>query len=194
LFDPPLDPGMLVKAAAAGIDIASVVAGLNQPLGPMRSPYLVQKALELATEVRSLGTSLLSAIEKGESERLALLRQTHEIALQTLVQNVRFLQWKHTQEATNALLKSRSRSRSARRTPPARPDPDGTNAPDNLSPNRSRSPRRPSTISTRPRPRHRPAGAHPDTRPAATGAGLSPSNTSAPRDQQLISTRTRTSS
>ena len=108
LFDPPLDPGMLVKAAAAGIDIASVVAGLNQPLGPMRSPYLVQKALELAGEVRSLGAALLSAIEKGEAEKLALLRQTHEIALQTLVQNVRFLQWKHAQEATNALLKSRA--------------------------------------------------------------------------------------
>jgi hypothetical protein len=108
LFDPPLDPGMLVKAAAAGIDIASVVAGLNQPLGPMRSLYLIQKALELAGEVRSLGASLLSSIEKGEAEQLALLRQNHEIAPQTLVQNVRFLQWKHAQESTNALLKSRA--------------------------------------------------------------------------------------
>lgn len=108
LFDPPLDPGMLVKAAAAGVDIASVVAGLNQPLGPMRAPYLIQKALELAGEVRSLGAALLSAIEKGESEHLASMRQTHEVALQTLVQNVRFLQWKHTQESTNALLKSRA--------------------------------------------------------------------------------------
>jgi hypothetical protein len=139
LFDPPLDPGMLVKAAAAGIDIASVVAGLNQPLGPVRSPYLVQKALELAGEVRSLGTSLLSAIEKGESEKLALLRQTHEIALQTQVQNVRFLQWKHAQEATNALLKSRASAyeryknylRLLGKTP------DGTNAPENLALNRA---------------------------------------------------------
>jgi Tc toxin complex TcA C-terminal TcB-binding domain len=139
LFDPPLDPGMLVKAAAAGIDIASVVAGLNQPLGPMRSPYLVQKALELATEVRSLGSSLLSAIEKGESERLALLRQTHEIALQTLVQNVRFLQWKHAQEATNALLKSRASAleRYKNYLRLLGQTPDGTNAPDNLSLNRS---------------------------------------------------------
>lgn len=31
LFDPPLDPGMLVKAAAAGIDVGSMVNGLNQP-------------------------------------------------------------------------------------------------------------------------------------------------------------------
>ena len=139
LFDPPLDPGMLVQAAAAGIDIASVVAGLNQPLGPMRSPFLVQKALELATEVRSLGGALLSAIEKGETEQLALLRQTHEIALQTLVQNVRFLQWKHAQEATNALLKSRAnaleRYKNYLRLLGQTPDP--TNAPDNLTLNRS---------------------------------------------------------
>jgi hypothetical protein len=99
---------MLVKAGAAGVDIASVVAGLNQPLGPMRSPYLIQKALELAGEVRALGSSLLAAIEKGEGEQLALLRQTHEVALQTLTQNVRFLQWKHAQETTDALLKTRA--------------------------------------------------------------------------------------
>src|SRR5271165_5137424 len=107
LFDPPLDPGMLVKAAAAGIDISSVVAGLNQPLGPMRAPYLVQRALELAGEVRALGASLLSAVEKGESEKLALLRQTHEVAVQTMTQNVRYLQWRHAQETTNGLLKTR---------------------------------------------------------------------------------------
>ena len=139
LFSPPLDPGMLVKAAAAGIDIASVVAGLNQPLGPVRSPYLVQKALELAGEVRSLGSALLSAIEKGEGEQLALLRQTHEIALQTLVQNVRFLQWKHAEESTNALLKSRASAleRYKNYLRLLGGSPDATNAPDNLTLNRS---------------------------------------------------------
>jgi hypothetical protein len=139
LFDPPLNPGMLVKAAAAGVDIASVVAGLNQPLGPMRAPYLIQKALELAAEVRSLGSALLSAIEKGENEQLALMRQTHEVALQTLVQNVRFLQWKHAQEATNALLKSRAtvyeRYKNYLRL--LGQTPDATNAPPTLSPDRS---------------------------------------------------------
>ena len=139
LFDPPLDPGMLVKAAAAGIDIASVVAGLNQPLGPMRSLYLIQKALELAGEVRSLGSGLLASIEKGESEQLALLRQNHEIALQTLVQNVRFLQWKHAQESTNALLKSRASAyeRYANYLRLLGQTPDADNAPENLTLDRS---------------------------------------------------------
>ena len=139
LFDPPLDPGMLVKAAASGVDISSVVAGLNQPLGPMRAPYLVQKALELAGEVRALGASLLSAIEKGEAEKLALMRQTNEIALQTLVQNVRFLQWKHAQEATNALLKTRASAyeRYGNYLRLLGLAPDGTSAPENLALDRS---------------------------------------------------------
>jgi hypothetical protein len=61
LFDPPLDPGMLVKAAA-----------------------------------------------EGDGERLALLRQGHEIQIQKMQQEVRFLQWKQAQEATESLLKSRA--------------------------------------------------------------------------------------
>jgi hypothetical protein len=108
LFDPPLDPGMLVKATAAGIDISSIVSGQNQPLGPVRSPLLIQKALEIAGEVRSLGAALLASIEKGDAEELALRRQGHEVQLQQMVQNVRFLQWKHAQEATEGLLKTRA--------------------------------------------------------------------------------------
>jgi hypothetical protein len=108
LFDPPLDPGMLVQAAAAGINIGSVVSGLNQPLGPVRSPLLIQKSLEIAAEVRSLGGALLAALEKGDAEQLALLRQGHEIKLQQMIQESRFLQWRHAQEATNGLLKTRA--------------------------------------------------------------------------------------
>jgi hypothetical protein len=108
LFDPPLDPGMLVQAAAAGLDIGSIVSGLNQPIGPVRSQLLIAKSLELATEVRSLGAGLLAALEKGDAEQLALLRQGHEIQLQQMTQNVRYLQWQHAQETTNGLLRTRA--------------------------------------------------------------------------------------
>lgn len=107
LFDPPIDPGMLVKAAAAGIDIGSIVSGLNRPVSPIRCLFLIQKALELCNEVRGLGSVLLSAIEKGDGERLALLRQSHEIKIQQMQQEVRSLQWKQAQEATTSLLTSR---------------------------------------------------------------------------------------
>jgi len=108
LFDPPIDPGMLVKAAAAGIDVGSIVSGLNQPISPVRCQLLIQKALELCGEVRGLGNALLSAMEKGDGERLALLRQGHETKIQQMSQEVRFLQWKQAQEATESLLKSRA--------------------------------------------------------------------------------------
>ncbi|SDW57229.1 hypothetical protein SAMN05444487_104152 [Marininema mesophilum] len=108
LFDPPLDPGMLVKAAAAGIHIGSIVNGLNQSIGPARSLPLIQKALELCSEVRSLGSALLSAIEKEDGERMALLRQGHEIKIQQMSQEVCFLQWKHAEESTTSLLRTRA--------------------------------------------------------------------------------------
>src|SRR5699024_9706819 len=107
LFDPPIDPGMLVKAAAAGISISSIVNGLNQPIGPVRSLFLIQKALELCGEVRSMGGALLAALEKGDAEHLALVRQKHEIQLQQMTREVRFLQWKQAQESTTSLLTNR---------------------------------------------------------------------------------------
>jgi len=107
LFDPPIDPGMLVKAAAAGIDVGSIVNGMNQPIGPVRSLFLVQKALELCGEVRGLGNALLAALEKGDAEHLSLIRQRHEMKLQQMTQEVRFLQFKSAQEATTSLLTSR---------------------------------------------------------------------------------------
>jgi len=108
LFDPPLNPGMLVAASAAGIDVGSIVSGLNQPAGPVRSLVLIQKALEIATEVRSLGSELLAALEKGDAEDLALRRQKHEVKLQKMIKNVRFLQWQHAAETTNGLLTTRA--------------------------------------------------------------------------------------
>jgi hypothetical protein len=108
LYDPPLDPGMMVKAAAAGIDVSSIVNGLNQPIGPVRSLTMIQKALELSSEVRGLGGALLSALEKGDAEHLALIRQRHDVQIQLMAQEVRFLQWKSAQEATKSLLTSRN--------------------------------------------------------------------------------------
>jgi hypothetical protein len=108
LFDPPLDPAMLVKAAAAGIGIGSIVSGLNQPVGQLRALPMIHKSLEIAGELRSLASSLLTAIEKQEGETLSLVRQRHELAIHRLSLETRFLQWKQAQESTEALLRSRA--------------------------------------------------------------------------------------
>jgi hypothetical protein len=107
LFDAPIDPGVLVRATAAGIDVASIVSGLNQPASPLRSLPIIQKALEVANELRGFGAALLAAFEKGEAEHLAVLRQQNELAVHQATQKVRYLQWKQTQAATQALLRTR---------------------------------------------------------------------------------------
>jgi hypothetical protein len=107
LFDPPIDPAVLVSATAAGVDVGTALTGLQQPVGLLRAPILIQKALELCDQVRNLGINLLAAIEKRDGERIALLRQTHETTIQQMQQDVRFLQWKQAEEATEALIRSR---------------------------------------------------------------------------------------
>jgi hypothetical protein len=107
LFDPPIDPGMLVKAAAAGIDIGSIVSGLNQPIGPVRALPLIGMALDLCAEVRSLGTSLLAALEKQDAEHLALVRQTHGNRINLALRQVRFMRLKLAEETTQSLNATR---------------------------------------------------------------------------------------
>lgn len=108
LFSPPIDPGMLVRAVAAGLDIGSIVNNINQTVSNIRGPMLMQKALEICQEVKSLGAAMLTSIEKQESEHIALMRQQYELNVLTMVQDVKFLQWKDTEAATDALIASRN--------------------------------------------------------------------------------------
>ncbi|HEX9200976.1 MAG TPA: hypothetical protein VF865_15555, partial [Acidobacteriaceae bacterium] len=108
LYDPPIDPGMMVRAAAAGLDINSIVSGLNQPLGPVRALPMIQRALELCAELRSFGAALLQAYERGDAERLAVMRQGHEVAIQQKNLQLRAMQIRTAQESTNSLLTTRS--------------------------------------------------------------------------------------
>ena len=64
LFAPPIDPGMLVRAAASGLDISSILAGINAPTPYYRFNVLSQKATELAQEVRGLGSLIIAGIGK----------------------------------------------------------------------------------------------------------------------------------
>ncbi len=60
---------MLVRAAAAGLDISSVIAGLNAPTPYYRFTVFAQKANELAGDVKGLGLALLAALEKKDGRR-----------------------------------------------------------------------------------------------------------------------------
>jgi Tc toxin complex TcA C-terminal TcB-binding domain/Neuraminidase-like domain/Salmonella virulence plasmid 28.1kDa A protein len=81
LFAPKIDPGLLVRAAAAGLDIGSILADMNSPLPNYRFNVMVQKTIEFCNEVKSLGAALLQAMEKKDAEDMALLRSSNGIAV-----------------------------------------------------------------------------------------------------------------
>ena len=107
LFAPPIDPAMLVRAAAAGLDISAVLAGLNAPLPYYRFNVLAQKANDLASEVRGLGSSLLQALEKKDGEDLSLLRNKLEIKLLDAVSDMKKLSIKEAAEQIEVIKRSR---------------------------------------------------------------------------------------
>lgn len=92
LFDPPIDPAALVRAAAAGLDIGAALGDLNAPLPLYRFTVMIQRAVELTAEVKSLGAAMLSALEKRDAEGLALLRSANEKRLLAQVRQVKLKQ------------------------------------------------------------------------------------------------------
>lgn len=106
LFAPPIDPGMLVRAAAAGLDISSILAGINAPTPYYRFNVLSQKATELTQEVRGLGSSLLQALEKKDAEAISLLRSELEINVLNAVRDMKLLQIKEAKEQIEILKRT----------------------------------------------------------------------------------------
>jgi hypothetical protein len=110
LFEPPIEPGALVKAVAAGVDISSALADLNAPLPLYRFNVLLQKANEVCNDVKALGSALLSALEKKDAEALSLLRQGQEIRLLEAVKAVREQQIDEAKETLDGVKKSKELS------------------------------------------------------------------------------------
>ncbi len=106
LFAPPIDLGMLARAAAAGINIGDVLRDMSAPLTPYRFTTLHQKAIELCREVKEFGNQILSAIEKKDSEELALLRNEHEIAMNNLIKDIKKAAVNEAVESLEGLLVS----------------------------------------------------------------------------------------
>ncbi|WP_441291589.1 neuraminidase-like domain-containing protein [Sorangium sp. KYC3313] len=108
LFEPPIDPALLVRAAAAGLDLGSVLAQLNAPLPCYRFGTWIQRAVDLANELKGFGAALLAALEKKDAEELQLMRHGHEIKMLELVRRVRQAQIAEAEENIKALNLSRA--------------------------------------------------------------------------------------
>jgi hypothetical protein len=98
LFEPPLDPGLLARAAAAGVDLASVIARLNAPPPYHRFRVLAQRAIRLAEELRTFGGQALRVLERRDAEGLAALRASSEALLLDAIRDIRRRQVKQVEE------------------------------------------------------------------------------------------------
>jgi len=110
LYEPTIDPELLIRATAAGLDLADVLADRFAPLPHYRFQVLSQKANEFCGEVKILGNAILAAIEKKEAEHLALLRSSQEIAMLKLVESIKEEQIREARANIDSLSKTRSNS------------------------------------------------------------------------------------
>lgn len=107
LFEPPIDPALLVRAVAAGVDIASALADLAAPLPHYRFQVTLQQAKDLCAELKALGGGLLSALEKKDAEALAQQRGAQELGLLRLTRQIRAAQIDEARSQHAGLLASR---------------------------------------------------------------------------------------
>jgi hypothetical protein len=108
LFAPPIDPALLVQAGALGLDLSQVLNNQAMPLSGYRFKVIIQKAKELAGEVIALGSSLLSALEKKDSEALSILKAGQEKALLNLVSYIKQQAITESQHSVESLEESLS--------------------------------------------------------------------------------------
>lgn len=102
LFQPPIDPMMLIRAKAAGLSLEDILGSISKPPSPYRFIYLIEKAKQFTQTVQSFGGTLLSALEKKDVEELTLLRSLHEkeiLNLTTDIKNKAILQAQNQQLA-----------------------------------------------------------------------------------------------
>ena len=89
LFQPPIDPMALVRAAAGGRDIGSVLSSFNISVPHYRYSYMLDKARSITGTLQGLGSALLDALEKKDAEELSLLQNTQEQAILNLTTSIK---------------------------------------------------------------------------------------------------------
>ncbi len=108
LFEPPIDPALLIRAAAAGVDIGAALADSAPSLPTFRFQTLLQRAIEFTGDVRNLGSQLLAALEKRDAEAISRLRTGHEQAMLEATRAVRTLQVQEAQAQIEGLTESKA--------------------------------------------------------------------------------------
>ena len=96
-----------MRAAAAGLDIGSVLSDISAPMPDYRFPVMLRQAQDACAAVNGLGQSILFALEKRDAEAFAALRSTHEMVAMDVLREVRVSQVEESQASLEASQRSR---------------------------------------------------------------------------------------
>ena len=106
LFEPPIDPNLLVRAKAAGLTLEQVfdMAAFRPPY---RFSFILERAKSFAASTQNLGTALLSALENKDVEELTLIRATHEHNILKMTTRIKEKQLQEAQRQKKSLEEGR---------------------------------------------------------------------------------------
>jgi len=108
LFQPSIDPAMLVQAAAGGLagGLGAAIASANIPVPHYRYAFMLEKAKEMTGQTIELGNILLQALEKKDAEELTRLQHAHELNILNRITEVKKLQKEEAEASLKALEES----------------------------------------------------------------------------------------
>ena len=98
LFEPAINPMMLVAAGAAGLNLANVPISYAIDIPNYRFEKMIEYAKAMAERVMDFGRQILGVLEKNDEEQLALLRIIQERTILDLTTSIKE---KAIEEATN---------------------------------------------------------------------------------------------
>lgn len=81
LFEKRIDPALLVRAAAQGLDLQSVIADAGAALPSQSFPVVLRIALETCNAAIAAAASMQAAFDRGDTEELAALNARHATAV-----------------------------------------------------------------------------------------------------------------
>ena len=84
LFEPPLNPAGLVRAAATASGLPALAGRPAPPVPSYRFSVLIERAEQVTETVRTFGTALLGALERHDGEYLSLVRAAQETGILTM--------------------------------------------------------------------------------------------------------------
>ncbi len=107
LWQPRIDPALLVRAKAAGLEIDDVLALINEQPPQHRFEMLLNRARQFTATAQQFGGQLLNALERKDESELTLLRSVHEDSILTLARRQKQNAIDEAMEIKNQLLQTK---------------------------------------------------------------------------------------